>query len=80
VSIVLRGTIRSALGLLERYGCIKESEAEGIRWLIEDPKVSEPELRALLMELRGRVLGCDNIPMPIALSFARQISEVIGSE
>jgi len=29
MSIVLRGTARTVLTLLERYGCIKGNEAEG---------------------------------------------------
>jgi len=80
MSIVLRGAARSVLTLLERYGCIKGNEAEGLRWLIEDTTISDAELKALLLELKDRLIGCDTIPMPLALSIARQISEVVGSE
>jgi hypothetical protein len=77
---VLRGTARSVLTLLERYGCIKENEAEGLRWLIEDTTITDAELKGLLLELKDQVIGCDTVPMPLALSIARQISEVVGSE
>ena len=80
MSMVLRGTARTVLTLLERYGCIKGNEAEGLRWLIEDTTISDAELKALLLELKDRLIGCDTIPMPLALSIARQISEVVGSE
>jgi len=80
MSIVLRGTARTVLTLLERYGCIKGNEAEGLRWLIEDTTISDAELKGLLLELKDRLIGCDTIPMPLALSIARQISEVVGSE
>jgi len=80
MSMVLKGTARSVLTLLERYGCIKGNEAEGLRWLIEDASVTEAELKGLLLELKDKVMGCDVIPMPLALSIARQITEVIGSE
>jgi len=80
MSVVLKGVARSVLTLLERYGCIKGNEAEGLRWLIEDTTISDAELKALLLELKDRLIGCDTIPMPLALSIARQISEVVGSE
>jgi len=80
MSVVLKGVARSVLTLLERYGCIKGNEAEGLRWLIEDTTISDAELKGLLLELKDRVIGCDAIPMPLALSIARQISEVVGSE
>ena len=78
--MVLRGTARSVLTLLERYGCLHTNEAEGLRWLIEDTNVTEAELRGLLLELKDRVMGCDAVPMPLALSVGRQITEVVGSE
>jgi len=80
MSMVLRGTARTVLTLLERYGCIKGNEAEGLRWLIEDTTITDAELKGLLLELKDRVIGCDTVPMPLALSIARQISEVVGSE
>ncbi len=80
MSVLLRGTARSVLTLLERYGCIKGNEAEGLRWLIEDTTITEAELKGLLLELKDRAMGCDAIPMPLALSIARQVSEVVGSE
>jgi hypothetical protein len=80
MSIVLRGTARTVLTLLERYGCIKGNEAEGLRWLIEDTTITDAELKGLLLELKDRVIGCDTISMPLALSIARQITEVVGSE
>jgi len=80
MSMVLKGVARSVLTLLERYGCIKGNEAEGLRWLIEDTTITEAELKGLLLELKDRVIGCDAIPMPLALSIARQIAEVVGSE
>jgi hypothetical protein len=80
MSIVLRGTARTVLTLLERYGCIKGNEAEGLRWLIEDTTITDAELKGLLLELKDRVIGCDTVPMPLALSIARQITEVVGSE
>jgi hypothetical protein len=80
MSVLLRGTARTVLTLLERYGCIKGNEAEGLRWLIEDTTITDAELKGLLLELKDRVIGCDTIPMPLALSIARQISEVVGSE
>jgi len=80
VSIVLKGVARSVLTLLERYGCLHSNEAEGLRWLIEDTTITEAELKGLLLELKDRLIGCDAIPMPLALSMARQISEVVGSE
>jgi hypothetical protein len=80
MSIVLKGVARSVLTLLERYGCIKGNEAEGLRWLIEDTTITEAELKGLLLELKDRVIGCDAVPMPLALSIARQVSEVVGSE
>jgi len=80
VSIVLKGMARTVLTLLERYGCLKTNEAEGLRWLIEDKSVTDAELRGLLLELKDKVMDCDAIPMPLALSYARQISEVVGSE
>jgi len=80
MSVVLKGVARSVLTLLERYGCIKGNEAEGLRWLIEDTTISDAELKGLLLELKDRLIGCDAIPMPLALSIARQISEVVGSE
>jgi len=80
VSIVLKGMARTVLTLLERYGCLKTNEAEGLRWLIEDKSVTDAELRGLLLELKDKVMDCDVIPMPLALSYARQISEVVGSE
>ena len=80
MSVVLKGVARTVLTLLERYGCIKGNEAEGLRWLIEDSSITEAELKGLLLELKDRVMGCDAIPMALALSIARQISEVVGSE
>ena len=80
MSIVLKGTVRSVITLLERYGCIKETEAEGLRWLIEDSSVTDAELKGLLLELKDQVIGCDKVPMALALSIARQVSEVVGSE
>jgi len=80
VSIVLKGVARSVLTLLERYGCLHTNEAEGLRWLIEDTTITEAELKTLLLELKDRVMGCDAIPLPLALSLGRQVSEVIGSE
>ena len=80
MSVLLKGVARSVLTLLERYGCIKGNEAEGLRWLIEDTTITEAELKGLLLELKDRVIGCDAIPMPLALSIARQIAEVVGSE
>ena len=80
MSVVLKGVARSVLTLLERYGCIKGNEAEGLRWLIEDTTITDAELKGLLLELKDRVIGCDTVPMPLALSIARQISEVVGSE
>jgi len=80
LSIVLRGTARSVLTLLERYGCIKENEAEGLRWLIEDTTITEAELKGLLLELKERAISCDAVPIALALSIARQVNEVIGSE
>ena len=80
MSIVLKGVARSVLTLLERYGCLHANEAEGLRWLIEDRSITEAELKGLLLELKDRVMGCDAIPMPLALSVGRQISEVVGSE
>jgi len=78
--MLLKGVARSVLTLLERYGCLHTNEAEGLRWLIEDTTITEAELKALLLELKDRAMGCDAIPMPLALSIARQISEVVGSE
>jgi len=52
----------------------------GLRWLIEDTTITDAELKGLLLELKDRVIGCDTVPMPLALSIARQISEVVGSE
>jgi len=80
MSIVLKGVARSVLTLLERYGCLHTNEAEGLRWLIEDSSITEAELKGLLLELKDKVMGCDSIPMPLALSIARQVSEVVGSE
>jgi len=80
MSIVLRGVARSVLALLERYGCLHTNEAEGLRWLIEDTTITDAELKGLLLELKDRLIGCDAVPMPLALSAARQISEVVGSE
>jgi hypothetical protein len=80
MSVVLKGMARSVLTLLERYGCIKGNEAEGLRWLIEDTSVTEAELKGLLLELKDKVMGCDAVPMALALSIARQITEVVGSE
>ena len=80
MSMLLKGTARSVLALLERYGCLHTNEAEGLRWLIEDTTITEAELKALLLELKDRAIGCDAIPMPLALSIARQITEVVGSE
>jgi hypothetical protein len=80
VSVVLKGVARSVLTLLERYGCLHSNEAEGLRWLIEDTTITEAELKGLLLELKDRAMGCDAIPMPLALSIARQVSEVVGSE
>ena len=80
MSVVLRGVARSVLTLLERYGCLHTNEAEGLRWLIEDTSITEAELKGLLLELKDRVIGCDAIPISLALSIARQISEVVGSE
>jgi len=80
MSIVLKGVARTVLTLLERYGCLHTNEAEGFRWLIEDTTITDAELKALLLELKDRVMGCDAVPMPLALSIARQISEVVGSE
>jgi len=81
MSIVLKGVARSVLTLLERYGCLHSNEAEGLRWLIEDTTITDAELKGLLLlELKDRLIGCDAIPMPLALSMARQISEVVGSE
>jgi hypothetical protein len=80
MSVVLKGMARSVLTLLERYGCIKGNEAEGLRWLIEDTTITEAELKGLLLELKDKVIGCDAIPMALALSIARQITEVVGSE
>jgi len=80
MSVLLKGTARTVLTLLERYGCLHTNEAEGLRWLIEDTTISDAELKGLLLELKDRLIGCDTIPMPLALSIARQISEVVGSE
>ena len=80
MSIVLKGVARSVLTLLERYGCLHTNEAEGLRWLIEDTSITEAELKGLLLELKDRVMGCDAISMPLALSVGRQITEVVGSE
>ncbi len=80
MSVLLRGTARSVLTLLERYGCLHTNEAEGLRWLIEDTTITDSELKALLLELKDRAIGCDAIPISLALSIARQISEVVGSE
>ena len=80
MSVLLRGTARSVLTLLERYGCLHSNEAEGFRWLIEDTTITDAELKGLLLELKDRVMGCDAVPMPLALSIARQITEVVGSE
>jgi len=80
MSMVLRGTARSVLMLLERYGCLHTNEAEGLRWLIEDKSITDVELKGLLLELKDRVMGCDAVPMALALSIARQITEVVGSE
>jgi len=80
MSIVLKGVARSVLTLLERYGCLHTNEAEGLRWLIEDRSITEAELKGLLLELKDRLMGCDAIPLPLALSIGRQISEVVGSE
>jgi hypothetical protein len=77
---VLKGVARSVLTLLERYGCLHTNEAEGLRWLIEDTTITEAELKGLLLELKDRVMGCDAIPLPLALSIARQVSEVVGCE
>ena len=77
---MLKGVARSVLTLLERYGCLHTNEAEGLRWLIEDTTITEAELKGLLLELKDRVMGCDAIPLPLALSIARLIGEVVGSE
>jgi len=80
VSVVLKGVARSVLTLLERYGCLHTNEAEGLRWLIEDTTITDAELKGLLLELKERAIGCDAVPIALALSIARQVSEVIGSE
>jgi len=80
VSIVLKGVARSVLTLLERYGCLHTNEAEGLRWLIEDTTITDAELKGLLLELKERAIGCDAVPIALALSIARQITEVVGSE
>ena len=80
MSVLLKGMARSVLTLLERYGCLHTNEAEGLRWLIEDSSITDAELKGLLLELKDRLIGCDAIPMPLALSMSRQISEVVGSE
>jgi len=80
MSIVLKGMARSVLTLLERYGCLHSNEAEGLRWLIEDTTITEAELKALLLELKERAISCDTVPIALALSIARQVSEVVGSE
>jgi hypothetical protein len=80
MSVVLKGVARSVLTLLERYGCLRTNEAEGLRWLIEDTGVTDAELKGLLLELKDRVMGCDAIPISLALSIARQVTEVVGSE
>jgi len=79
VSVVLKGVARSVLTLFERYGCLHTNEAEGLRWLIEDTTITDAELKGLL-ELKDRAIGCDAIPISLALSIARQVSEVVGSE
>jgi len=80
VSVLLKGVARSVLTLLERYGCLHTNEAEGLRWLIEDTTITDAELKGLLLELKERAIGCDAIPMALALSIARQVSEAVGSE
>jgi len=80
VSVLLKGVARSVLTLLERYGCLHTNEAEGLRWLIEDTTITDAELKGLLLELKERAIGCDAVPIALALSIARQVSEVIGSE
>jgi hypothetical protein len=80
MSVLLRGTARSVLTLLERYGCLHTNEAEGLRWLIEDTTITDAELKALLLELKERAIGCDAMPISLALSIARQVSEVVGNE
>jgi len=80
MSVLLKGMARTMLTLLERYGCLHTNEAEGLRWLIEDTAITNAELKALLLELKDRAIGCDAIPIALALSIARQISEVVGSE
>ena len=80
MSIVLKGVARSVLTLLERYGCLHTNEAEGLRWLIEDRSITDAELKGLLLELKDRLMGCDAVPLPLALSVGRQIAEVVGSE
>ena len=80
MSVVLKGVARSVLTLLERYGCLHSNEAEGLRWLIEDTTITDAELKGLLLELKDRAISCDAIPIALALSIARQVSEVVGSE
>jgi len=80
VSVLLKGVARSVLTLLERYGCLHTNEAEGLRWLIEDTTITDAELKGLLLELKERAISCDAVPIALALSIARQVSEVIGSE
>ena len=80
MSVLLKGVARSVLTLLERYGCLHTNEAEGLRWLIEDTTITDAELKGLLLELKERAIGCDAVPIALALSIARQVSEVIGSE
>jgi len=80
VSVLLKGVARSVLTLLERYGCLHTNEAEGLRWLIEDTTITDAELKGLLLELKERAIGCDAVPIALALSIARQVSEVVGSE
>jgi len=60
MSVVLRGVARSVLTLLERYGCLHTNEAEGLRWLIEDSSITDAELKGLLLELKDRLIGCDD--------------------
>jgi len=67
--------IDSAILALMKFGCMSESEADGLGWILEEKTPTAQELRSLIIELEDKALGCDKASYDQALAVVRLLRE-----
>jgi len=67
--------VESAMFALMKIGCMSESEADGLGWVLEEKRPTARELRSLIIELEDKALGCDKASYDQALAVIRLLRE-----